>query len=165
MLTARLISAARPLLGCVRHSLAMVRHCSASSVRAEVYRELEQPSTDVTDLVDRYCYVPSMQQQVLVIQPFIRYGDNVKADTTQQLMLAESVALVRTLDWAVVDTLTVGLNSFQKKHLFGSGKLRLLEEKISSNTKITSVFISLYQLTVTQRLELERLFSVPVIDR
>merc|ERR1719342_295407 len=80
-------------------------------------------------------------------------------------MLAESVALVETLAWIVVDTLTVGLNSFQKKHLFGAGKLRLLEEKISSNTKITSVFISLYQLTVTQRLELERLFSVPVIDR
>ena len=123
MLTARLISAARPL---------MVRHCSASSVRAEVYRELEQPSTDVTDLVDRYCYVPSMQQQVLVIQPFIRFGGKVKADTSHELMLAESVALVETLDWVVgVDHLTVGLSFFLKKHLFGTGKLEL---RISSPT-------------------------------
>jgi len=131
-----------------------------------VYRDLveQQDSAEVTDLVDRYCYVPSMQHQVLVIQPFIRFGEKVKANTNHDLMLAESVALVKTLDWVVVDTLTVGLNSFQKKHLFGTGKLRLLEEKISNNTKITSVFISLYQLTVTQRMELERLFSVPVID-
>ena len=106
-----------------------------------------------------------MQQQVLAIQPFIRCDGKVKADTNHELMLAESVALVETLDWVVVDHLTVGLNSFQKKHLFGSGKLEVLKEKISTNSKITSVFISLYQLTVTQRLELERLFSVPVIDR
>ena len=53
----------------------------------------------------------------------------------------------------------LGLDFFLKKPLFGTGKLEVLREKI------TSVFISLYQLTVTQRLELERLFSVPVIDR
>ena len=143
------------------------RSCSSSGSRSrdEVYRELVEPDTEMTDLVDRYCYVPSMKQQVLVIQPFIRYGGQVKADTNHELMLAESVALVETLDWVVVDHLTVGLNSFQKKHLFGSGKLEVLKEKISTNSKITSVFISLYQLTVTQRLELERLFSVPVIDR
>ena len=145
----------------------LFRACSSSSSRSrdEVYRELVEPHTEMADLVDRYCYVPSMQQQVLVIQPFIRFGGKVKADTNQDLMLAESVALVETLDWVVVDHLTVGLSSFLKKHLFGTGKLELLKEKISTNTKITSVFISLYQLTVTQRLELERLFSVPVIDR
>ena len=159
----------RPLVsGCFRPGPAcLFRACSSSSSRSrdEVYRELVEPHTEMTDLVDRYCYVPSMQQQVLVIQPFIRFGGKVKADTNQDLMLAESVALVETLDWVVVDHLTVGLNSFQKKHLFGSGKLEVLKEKISTNSKITSVFISLYQLTVTQRLELERLFSVPVIDR
>ena len=159
----------RPLVSrCFRPGPAcLFRACSSSSSRSrdEVYRELVEPHTEMTDLVDRYCYVPSMQQQVLVIQPFIRFGGKVKADTNQDLMLAESVALVETLDWVVVDHLTVGLNSFQKKHLFGSGKLEVLKEKISTNSKITSVFISLYQLTVTQRLELERLFSVPVIDR
>ena len=119
------------------------RSCSSSGSRSrdEVYRELVEPDTEMTDLVDRYCYVPSMKQQVLVIQPFIRYGGQVKADTNHELMLAESVALVETLDWVVVDHLTVGLSSFLKKHLFGTGKLNLLKEKISTNTKITSVFI------------------------
>ena len=165
MLTSRWIPGCRFLARSIRQSPTLLRACSSSSARAEVYRDLAEQDSELTDLVDRYCYVPSMQQQVLVIQPFIRFGEKMKADTSHELMLAESVALVRTLDWAVVDTLTVGLNSFQKKHLFGTGKLRLLEEKISTNTKITSVFISLYQLTITQRMELERLFSVPVIDR
>lgn len=80
-------------------------------------------------------------------------------------MLQESIALVQTLNWKIVDHLTIGLSSFQKKQLFGSGKIKLLEEKIANNSKITSIFISLYQLTITQRLELEKVFSVPVIDR
>ena len=61
--------------------------------------------------------------------------------------------------------MVIGLSSFHKKQLFGSGKLKLLEEKVANNMKITSIFISLYQLTITQRLELEKVFSVPVIDR
>ena len=72
-----------------------------------------------------------MHQQVLVIQPFIRFGGKMKADTNHELMLAESVALVETLDWVVVDYLTIGLSSFLKKHLFGTGKLEL---RISSPT-------------------------------
>ena len=96
---------------------------------------------------------------------YFRYGQLSKKDTNHQLMLEESIALVKTLDWKVVDHTTVGLTSFQKKHLFGTGKLKLLEEKVTSDQKITSVFISLYQLTISQRLELEKVFCVPVIDR
>ena len=144
-----------------------VRYCSSLDNRQEIYSDSldTDEASHVSDLVDRYCHVSSMQQQVLVIQPFIRYGQMAKSDTNHQLMLEESLALVRTLNWKVVDHIIVGLASFQKKHLFGTGKLKMLEEKISSDHKITSVFISLYQLTITQRLELEKLFCVPVIDR
>jgi len=144
-----------------------LRNCSSLTSRDEIYSEsLETSEADhVSHLVDRYCHVGSMQQQVLVIQPFIRYGQLSKKDTNHQLMLEESIALVKTLDWKVVDHITVGLTSFQKKHLFGTGKLKLLEEKVTSDQKITSVFISLYQLTISQRLELEKVFCVPVIDR
>ena len=116
-------------------------------------------------LVDRFCHISTMQEQVLIIQPFVRFGAMVKADTNHDLMLAESIALVKTLNWKVADHMVVGLSSFQKKRLFGSGKLKMLEEKVANNVKITSIFISLYQLTITQRLELEKVFSVPVIDR
>ena len=144
------------------------KYCSSLVVdRDDIYSEnLESEEFDsVSTLVDRYCHLSSMQEQVLVIQPFIRYGQLAKTDTSPQLMLEESVALVKTLNWKVVDHMIVGLSSFQKKQLFGSGKLKMLEEKIASDMKITSIFISLYQLTVTQRLELEKTFSVPVIDR
>merc|ERR1719189_3447337 len=52
-------------------------------------------------LVDRFCHISTMQDQVLVIQPFIRFGSMVKADTNPELMLAESIALVKTLNWKV----------------------------------------------------------------
>ena len=110
-------------------------------------------------------HVSSMAHQVFVIQPFLRFGVASKKDTNQQLMLEESIALVNTLGWKVVDHTCVGLNSFIKPFLFGSGKLADIESIISTNEKITAVFISMYQLTTTQRLELEKRFMVPVIDR
>ena len=141
--------------------------CSTLTGRSEIFSEnLETGEADAMDqLVDRFCHISTMQDQVLVIQPFIRFGSMVKADTNPELMLAESIALVKTLNWKVADHMVIGLSSFHKKQLFGSGKLKLLEEKVANNMKITSIFISLYQLTITQRLELEKVFSVPVIDR
>ena len=146
------------------------KHRSCSTVtrgRSEIFSEnLETEEADsMGQLVDRFCHISTMQEQVLVIQPFVRFGSMVKTDTNHDLMLAESIALVKTLNWKVADHMVVGLSSFQKKKLFGSGKLKLLEEKVANNVKITSIFISLYQLTITQRLELEKVFSVPVIDR
>ena len=148
-------------------SVSHVGAARLSTARSEVYSELAEESDRgaVASLVDRYCHIQSMVHQVLIIQPFIRYGTAVKSDTDQTLMLAESKALVETLGWRVVDTVTIGLNSYKKKYLFGSGNLSLLQEQIAANQKITAVFISMYQLTVTQRLELEQTFNVPVIDR
>jgi len=124
-----------------------------------------EDKNSVADLVDRYFHMSNMGHQVMVIQPFIRYGQDSKKDTNHQLMLEESLALVRTLGWKVVNHKCIGLASFKKPFLFGSGMLRELEEMVDYNQKITAVFVSMYQLTVPQRLELERLFDVPVIDR
>jgi len=117
------------------------------------------------DLVDRYLHVSTMVHQVLVIQPFIRHGQAMKKDTNHKLMLEESIALVRTLNWKVVDHVCIGLAAYNKKTLFKIGKLTELEEQIASNQKITAVFVSLYQLTTHQRIQLENHFMVPVIDR
>ena len=144
------------------------RRCShLSSVRDEVYGDILASDEHHTanHLIDRYTHVSSMAHQVFVIQPFLRFGVASKKDTNQQLMLEESIALVNTLGWKVVDHTCVGLNSFIKPFLFGSGKLVDIESIISTNEKITAVFISMYQLTTTQRLELEKRFMVPVIDR
>ena len=99
------------------------------SSRSHIYQEsLDNSEVDtVSQLVDRYFHVSTMQEQVLVIQPFIRFGQLAKADTDKDLMLNESIALVQTLNWKIVDHLTVGLSSFQKKQLFGRGKIKMLE--------------------------------------
>jgi len=148
--------------------LAIAHQCSTlSNSRQDVYKDLVdvEDENSYRELVDRYFHVPTMEQQVIVLQPYIKHGHGVKKDTNRQLMLEESIALVRTLDWKVVDHKTIGLAGFNKKFLFGSGILSQLKEQIVSNQKITAVFVSMYQLTVYQRLELERVFMVPVIDR
>ena len=80
-------------------------------------------------------------------------------------MLAESKALVETLNWRVVDTVMVGLNSHKKKELFTAGKIAEIQALVAKDLRITAVFLSLYQLTATQRISLENHFQVPVIDR
>ena len=60
-----------------------------------MYRDLVEPDTEMTDLVDRYCYVPSMQQQVLVIQPFIRYVGKIKAVLSAALSSHKDTFMVR----------------------------------------------------------------------
>ena len=94
----------RPLVsGCFRPGPACpFRACSSSSSRSrdEVYRELVEPHTEMTDLVDRYCYVPSMQQQVLVIQPFIRYGVLMLATAWNIMFHSISTALLCHKDTA-----------------------------------------------------------------
>jgi len=125
----------------------------------------DRTKEEMSDLVSRYLHIPGTAHQVLLIQPFIRYGKYIKSDTNADLMLAESLALVETLNWKVVETIKIGLESFKKKHLFGTGNLELLENKVITEDRITAVFISLYQLTPQQRIQLEHMFKVPVIDR
>jgi len=144
------------------------RWCSS---RQDLYTELVEEELgaeereEVAGLVDRYLHTAAMAHQVLIIQPFIRLGQHRKQNTNPELMLAESRALAATLEWRVVDTVTIGLNSYKKKHLFGSGNLEMLRARVAANPKVTAVFVSLYQLTPVQRLELEATVEVPVIDR
>ena len=47
--------------------------------------------------------------------------------TDPQLMLDESIALCRTMDWKIVDSMIVGLNSIFAGELFGSGKMEEIQ--------------------------------------
>ena len=162
------IGQTRPLARGKTFSLQPARSCTS---RYDVYSEEASEDFDPEDqqemqqLVERYLHTAASPHQVLVIQPFIRTGPQQQVTATRQLMLDESVALAETLDWKVVDTVSLGLSSFKKKYLFGSGNLEMLREKVAANQSITAVFVSLYQLTAVQRLQFESLFQVPVIDR
>jgi 50S ribosomal subunit-associated GTPase HflX len=80
-------------------------------------------------------------------------------------MMEESIALVRTLNWKVVEPLLVPLHTMGQKSLFPAEMLDALAEKVEKDLRITAVFISLYQILPAQRIELEARFKVPVIDR
>lgn len=99
-------------------------------------------------------------QRVLLVQPFLRE----KAGAVH-LMLDESKALAETLDWSVVKSICVGLNSYMRPTLFGSGKIEEIKAILAGNRQITAVFISQYKLTANQRIWLEDEFLLPVIDR
>ena len=56
------------------------------------------------DMVKRVLHLPEMGHQVLVVQPYIKWGSGKKHNTTPELQLAEAVALIGTLPkWKVVD--------------------------------------------------------------
>jgi len=59
------------------------------------------------DMVKRVLHLPEMGHQVLVVQPYVKWGSGKKRDTTPELQLAEAVTLIGTLPkWTVVDTVS-----------------------------------------------------------
>jgi hypothetical protein len=59
------------------------------------------------DMVRRVLHLPEMGHQVLVVQPYVKWGSGKKHNTTPELQLAEAVTLIGTLPkWKVVDTVS-----------------------------------------------------------
>ncbi|XP_023707489.1 putative GTP-binding protein 6 isoform X2 [Cryptotermes secundus] len=118
------------------------------------------------DMVKRVLHLPEMGHQVLVVQPYVKWGSAKKRSTTPELQLAEAVALIGTLQrWKVVDKVKIALYSLGKKSLFGTGNLEMLKKRICKDKQITAVFISTDILRGIQHRELEEVFGVPVYDR
>lgn len=105
-------------------------------------------------------------RQVFIVQPHIKWGPKKKRDTTPELQMEESVSLIKTLeDWTVEGKQIVPLYSFDSMSFFGSGKLDELKQKMSLNTKVSALFISVNMLKPIQHLYLEEFFGLPVYDR
>jgi hypothetical protein len=59
------------------------------------------------DMVKRVLHLPEMGHQVLVVQPYVKWGSGKKHNTTPELQLNEAVALIGTLPkWTVVGTVS-----------------------------------------------------------
>ena len=91
--------------------------------------------------------------------PYVKSGAQRKVETNSALMVSEAEALVRTLEWKVlqqltqfslratslsnriqvVDSIAIGLSSFKKKYLFGTGNLERLRALVIGNDRITAV--------------------------
>lgn len=109
------------------------------------------------------------QQNVFLIQPYIKWGPR-KAALKPEQQLAEAESLVRTLpNWKVAISLKVPVESMDKRTLFGSGKLEELAEIVKDSrrkgTPISRLFVSKGMLTMWQKGFLEETLGVPVMDR
>ncbi|XP_053694900.1 putative GTP-binding protein 6 [Sabethes cyaneus] len=109
------------------------------------------------------------EQNVFIIQPYIKWGPK-KSSSKPEHQLAEAEALVRSIPkWTVEYALKVPLESLDKKHLFGVGKLEeikmCLQNLQTSGTLITCVFVSKGTLPLVQKQILEEHFKLPVMDR
>jgi len=153
----------------VQHKAFNSEGCSSSShshlLEAVGEDLLDEEKEEVNKLTSRFLHTGSMAHQVLVILPYVKSGAEKKLETNSSLMLAEAEALVHTLEWKVVDSVAIGLSSFKKKYLFGTGNLEKLRGIVLGNERITAVFLSLYQLTAVQRLQLEATFEVCLMIR
>lgn len=110
-----------------------------------------------------------IEQRVLVLQPYIKWGPK-KGTTKPEYQLNEANALVRSIPtWKIIESMKIGMESLDKKALFGSGKIEELKDiigrKKNSKDRISMVFVSKGMLQRQQKTYLEQQFGVPVLDR
>lgn len=126
----------------------------------------EGEKQNITGLIERSFQTLTGGQQVMIIQPYIKWGPMKKRNTTPELQLDESVSLIHSLsDWKVVGKQIVSLTSFDLQTFFGKGKLDEIKGTVQGNQYITSIFISVNMLTRVQHELLEEIFGLPVYDR
>ncbi|XP_061680369.1 putative GTP-binding protein 6 isoform X3 [Syngnathoides biaculeatus] len=121
----------------------------------ELFREMQPPAADAGG-----------QQRVFVVHPDVKWGSRKQHLTTAELMMAEAVALVKTLDkWSVVDQLILSTKTPEKKKIFGKGNFQMLTEKIRRTAGVTAVFVNVERLSPVSERELEDAWGVKVLDR
>jgi len=111
-------------------------------------------------------------QQVLVIQPYYHSSSpNARQFTNEDFMMSETLGLVKTLGWKVVDgiILTIQKDDDQSK-ILGVGQLERIRDNITELESkkglfISSVFVSTYKLSARSRLIAEEILGKTVIDR
>ncbi|XP_067646314.1 putative GTP-binding protein 6 [Eurosta solidaginis] len=111
----------------------------------------------------------SLTQNVFVIQPYIKWGNERNTLITPDDQLEEAKALVESLpNWNVSHAIKVPLESLNRKSLFGSGKIEELKQQLKdhkSKQTITCIFISKSTLSFGQKRFLEDTFKLPILDR
>jgi len=126
----------------------------------------DQDEEQYQQLVHRAQLLLTGGHQVLVVQPFFKWGPKRNRLTTPDLMLEEAVALVSCIpNWVCVDSIKAPLLTLEKRQLFGTGSLENLVQQVQSNPHISAIFISTNLLRGSQRRELTSIFGVPIFDR
>ncbi|KAK2835924.1 hypothetical protein Q5P01_016408 [Channa striata] len=106
------------------------------------------------------------QHRVFIVHPDVKWGSRKQHLTSAELMMAEAVGLVNTLDnWRVVDTIILSTKTPEKKRIFGKGNFQSLTEKIRQTPGVSAVFVNVDHLSPVSEKELEEAWGVKVFDR
>jgi len=118
------------------------------------------------DELSSHCLGASIGQRIFILQPYIKWGREKKRNTSPELQMAESKALINTLsNWHVVGTKYAPLLTLQKKKLLGTGGMNDLKEQISRCGNATGIFVSTNMLKFVQIAQLEQILGLPIYDR
>ncbi|XP_055319397.1 putative GTP-binding protein 6 [Sitodiplosis mosellana] len=110
------------------------------------------------------------EENVFVIQPYVKWGPN-KSNVSPDIKLKEAEDLIRSLDtWNITESIKVPLIGFGLRTFFGRGKMDELKKRVKMyngdiDQKVSAVFVSVSKLDQPQKIHLEALFGVPVMDR
>ncbi|XP_064792319.1 putative GTP-binding protein 6 [Oncorhynchus masou masou] len=104
--------------------------------------------------------------RIFIVHPDVKWGSRKQYLTTANLMMAEAVGLVNTLDnWSVIDKIILSTKTPEKKMIFGKGNFQTLTERIRRTPGVTAVFVNVERLSPASEKEFEEAWGVKVFDR
>ncbi|XP_064483667.1 putative GTP-binding protein 6 [Ornithodoros turicata] len=107
---------------------------------------------------------PASGHNLVIVQP--RVKNKPQKNTTDELQLAEAVALTETLaGWKASVKMLLNTENERKKQVFGKGNLEKIRDTIQANCRISALFLNIDILTGLQHAELAAYFGVPIYDR
>lgn len=128
--------------------------------------EIDAENEEYKEISGEYFNPASHGHRVFIVQPYVKWGDNKKRNTTPELQLDEAEALVKTLPtWVVVDKICMPLLTLEKNKLIGKGNMEKLKSMFHSSSVIDALFVSKNILRPVQVDELRQALGVPVFDR
>ncbi|KAL6264432.1 hypothetical protein P5V15_004541 [Pogonomyrmex californicus] len=140
--------------------------CRLNHNSEELFVRDEKEQRAYTEIASRFLGIAVGGHRTFILQPYIKWGRDKKRNTSPELQMAESVALINTLpNWCVVGAKYAPLLSLRKKQLLGSGALENLKKELYKSENPTAIFVSTNLLKFNQIMELEKIFGLPVYDR
>ena len=111
----------------------------------------------------------TIKERVLVLQPDFKWGRRRFLSKAIQNRLDEAESLVHSIsNWEVHEKLIEPLHDLNSKYFFGTGKLKVLKNKVASlkeTSDLSAVFINTGKLSKKQTSILENTFGCRVYDR
>ncbi|KAL1493394.1 hypothetical protein ABEB36_011455 [Hypothenemus hampei] len=115
-------------------------------------------------IVNHYFHLKE-SHNCLIIQPYVKWGPK-KLTITPEEQLSEAIALVETLPgWAVKETLSVPLDTLERKTLFKSGSMEKIRQLVQKSNDVTAIFINSGVLNKGTVIILQDNFHRPILDR